>query len=161
MLFRSYRMSNVIAGIGRGQLRVLDQRVAKKRYIYEYYRKALSGLEGIGFMPVREWNKPNFWLSCITRTGRMRPLDVMLALEVENIESRPVWKPMHLQPLLRQYEYYAHKPQFSVSDQLFAQGLCLPSGSSLSEADQQRVIDCVLRRLGEARMTVPGYAAQA
>ena len=94
----NYRMSNVVAGIGRGQLKILDQRVAKKKYIFDYYKKELSHLGGISFMPVNEWDKPNYWLSCITLKGKVKPLELIEALEKENIESRPIWKPMHMQP---------------------------------------------------------------
>ncbi|MFP3648344.1 DegT/DnrJ/EryC1/StrS family aminotransferase, partial [Paraburkholderia sp. SIMBA_054] len=85
----NYRMSNVVAGIGRGQLKVLDERVAKKNYIYNFYKRELSDLEGVGFMPNNEWDKPNYWLSAMTLTGKIRPIDVMEALEKGNIESRP------------------------------------------------------------------------
>src|SRR5690625_5111020 len=95
----NYRMSNICAGIGRGQLKVLDERVAKKKYIFEYYKENLKELEGISFMPINDWNEPNYWLSCITLEGDVKPLDIMEALEKENIESRPIWKPMHLQPI--------------------------------------------------------------
>ena len=94
----NYRMSNVVAGIGRGQLKVLDERVKKKRYIFEYYKRELSELDGVKMMPINEWNEPNCWLSCITLSGKVKPIDIMLKLEEENIESRPIWKPMHLQP---------------------------------------------------------------
>src|SRR5690554_798427 len=94
----NYRMSNVVAGIGRGQLKVLDQRVMKKNYIYEFYKRELSGLDGIEFMPNNDWDEPNYWLSSITLTGKVSPLDIFNALDAENIESRPVWKPMHMQP---------------------------------------------------------------
>lgn len=96
----NYRMSNIAAGIGRGQLKVLDHRVAKKKYIFKYYQKELCGLPGITFMPINDWNEPNYWLSCITLSGAVRPFDVMGTLEQENIESRPIWKPMHMQPFL-------------------------------------------------------------
>ncbi|MGG4033255.1 aminotransferase class I/II-fold pyridoxal phosphate-dependent enzyme [Paenibacillus cisolokensis] len=160
----NYRMSNVLAGIGRGQLQVLGERIAARRAVFERYEAALAHIPGISFMPEAAYGRSTRWLTTLTVNPQITgvtAVELVKALAADNIEARPVWKPMHLQPLLRQYEYYAHEPQFSVSDQLFAQGLCLPSGSSLSEADQQRVIDCVLRRLGEARMTVPGYAAQA
>jgi dTDP-4-amino-4,6-dideoxygalactose transaminase len=81
----NYRMSNIVAGIGRGQLKVLEQRVAKKRYIFEFYKRELGLLEGVEFMPINEWNEPNYWLSCITLSGQVRPLDIMEALEKENI----------------------------------------------------------------------------
>src|SRR5699024_1475236 len=85
----NYRMSNVVAGIGRGQLKVLDQRVEKKKYIYEYYKRELGELDGVGFMPENEWDNPNCWLSCVTLSGHVRPIELMEALEKENIESRP------------------------------------------------------------------------
>lgn len=92
----NYRMSNIIVGIGRGQLKVLDQRVQKKREIFEFYKRELGGLEGVEMMTVNEWNEPNCWLSCITLNGKIRPLDIMEALEAENIESRPIWKTMYM-----------------------------------------------------------------
>ena len=91
----NYRMSNVLAGIGRGQLKVLDQRVAKKKYIYDYYKRELKDLEGLSFMPNNDWNEPNFWLTSIQLTGPVSPKELMLKLEENNIESRPVCKPMH------------------------------------------------------------------
>src|SRR5690606_13553754 len=94
----NYRMSNVVAGIGRGQLKILDKRVEKKNYIFEFYKKELSGLDGVVFMPSNEWDELNYWLSSILLTGNVRPIEIMDALEKENIESRPVWKPMHKQP---------------------------------------------------------------
>src|SRR5690606_3439040 len=131
----NYRMSNVLAGIGRGQLKVLDQRIKKKKYIFEYYKRELGSLDGIEFMPVNEWNNPNFWLSCMTLNGRVRPLDIMEALEKENIESRPVWKPMHLQPFFKKYDYFDQ----GVSEELFANGVCLPSDTKMTDEDLQRV----------------------
>jgi dTDP-4-amino-4,6-dideoxygalactose transaminase len=119
----NYRMSNVIAGIGRGQLKVLDQRLAKKKYIFEFYKRELEGLEGVQMMPINDWNRPNYWLSCITLGGRVRPLDIIEALERENIESRPVWKPMHIQPFYKEYDYIGG----DVSEKLFENGVCLPS----------------------------------
>ena len=101
----NYRMSNVVAGIGRGQLKVLDQRVQKKRYIFNFYKRELGNLEGIEFMPSNQWNEPNYWLSSMTLNGKIRPIDVMEALEKENIESRPIWKPMHMQPFFEKYDF--------------------------------------------------------
>ncbi len=98
----NYRMSNIVAAIGRGQLQVLDERVKKRREIFNYYREALKDVPGIGFMPGPEWFRANRWLTVILITpekfGADRE-DVRLSLEAENIESRPVWKPMHLQPV--------------------------------------------------------------
>ncbi|CAM4467301.1 DegT/DnrJ/EryC1/StrS family aminotransferase [Paenibacillus typhae] len=131
----NYRMSNVVAGIGRGQLKVLDERVAKKRYIFNYYQEKLSGLDGITFMPINEWNEPNCWLSCITLGGVVRPLDIMITLEQNNVESRPIWKPMHMQPFFAEYDYVGG----TVSEQLFENGLCLPSDTKMTDADLERV----------------------
>lgn len=134
-LGHNYRMSNVIAGICRGQLMVLDQRVAMKKYIFDYYVRELGGLEGVSFMPVNDWNGPNFWLSCLTLSGKVRPIDVMLALEKENIESRHVWKPMHMQPFFSGYDFFGT----GVSEFLFEHGLCLPSDTKMSDDDLERV----------------------
>jgi len=131
----NYRMSNVVAGIGRGQLKVLDQRVEKKRAIFAYYKKELEGLEGIEFMPSNDWDAPNYWLSSIILTGNVRPLDIMKALEKENIESRPVWKPMHMQPFFEKYDFVGS----DVSENLFRNGVCLPSDTKMTDEDLERV----------------------
>lgn len=133
----NYRMSNIVAGIGRGQLKVLDQRVNKKRYIYEFYKKELKSLEGIEMMPINEWNSPNYWLSCITLTGKVKPLDIMEALEKENIESRPIWKPMHLQPFFKKYDCVGG----DISEKLFENGVCLPSDTKMTDEDLSRVVE--------------------
>lgn len=130
----NYRMSNVVAGIGRGQLKVLDQRVEKKKYIFEFYKRELGQLEGVDFMPINDWNEPNYWLSVMTLNGSVRPLDVMEALEKENIESRPVWKPMHMQPFFVEYDYVGG----DVSEKLFENGVCLPSDTKMTDEDLER-----------------------
>ncbi|MBD7909413.1 DegT/DnrJ/EryC1/StrS family aminotransferase [Sporosarcina gallistercoris] len=135
----NYRMSNVVAGIGRGQLKVLDQRVEKKRSIFEFYKRELGGLEGIEFMPVKEWDEPNCWLSAMTLTGKVRPTDVMETLEKGNIESRPVWKPMHLQPFFEEYDFIGE----SVSERLFENGICLPSDTKMTDGDLDRVVEII------------------
>lgn len=135
----NYRMSNVVAGIGRGQLKVLDQRVAKKRYIYEYYKRELGCLEGVHMMPMNEWQDSNCWLSCITLSGKVRPLDIMLALEAENIESRPIWKPMHMQPFFEGYDFIGE----GVSQELFENGVCLPSDTKMNDADLERIVGII------------------
>lgn len=135
----NYRMSNVVAGIGRGQLKVLDDRVQKKRGIFNYYKEHLAEIEDISFMPINEWNEPNCWLSCITLSGNIRPNDLMDALEKENIESRPVWKPMHLQPIFEQYDYLGT----DVSERLFENGVCLPSDTKMTEEDLARVVKVI------------------
>ncbi|MFL2119841.1 DegT/DnrJ/EryC1/StrS family aminotransferase [Marinilactibacillus psychrotolerans] len=131
----NYRMSNVVAGIGRGQLKVLDQRVAKKKYIFEFYKRELGTLEGVDFMPINDWNEPNYWLSVMTLKGSVRPLDVMEALEQESIESRPVWKPMHMQPFFAEYGYVGG----DVSEKLFENGVCLPSDTKMTDEDLERI----------------------
>lgn len=150
----NYRMSNIVAGIGRGQLKVLDERIAKKRHIYEYYKKELGKLPGISFMPESDWNKPNCWLSCITinyhserRSGAetfvsksiAAPIDIMEALEKENIESRPIWKPMHLQPFFKKYDYIGG----NVSENLFGNGVCLPSDTKMTDEDLDRICSII------------------
>ncbi len=137
----NYRMSNIVAGIGRGQLKVLDQRVAKKKYIFEYYKQELGDLPNITFMPINDWNEPNYWLSCIQLTGKVRPLDVIDALEKENIESRPLWKPIHLQPFYANCDYIGQ----GVSDTLFENGLCLPSDTKMTDDDLARVVKTIRR----------------
>ncbi|WP_413305706.1 aminotransferase class I/II-fold pyridoxal phosphate-dependent enzyme [Bacillus sp. 1P10SD] len=135
----NYRMSNVVAGIGRGQLKVLDQRVAKKKSIYEFYKRELAELEGIEFMPINEWNEPNYWLSSLTSNGKVRPLDIMEVLEKENIESRPLWKPMHKQPFFENYDFIGTE----VSEKLFENGVCLPSDTKMTDGDLERVIKII------------------
>jgi len=131
----NYRMSNISAGIGRGQLKILDQRVAKKKSIFEFYQSELGEVAGLQFMPVNHWNEPNFWLSCITLDGSIKPLALMDALEEENIESRPIWKPMHLQPFFNWCDYIGG----TVSENLFKSGVCLPSDTKMTDADQERI----------------------
>ena len=132
----NYRMSNIVAGIGRGQLKVLDQRVAKKKYISEFYKRELWAIQGISFMPDNVWNKPNYWLSCITLNDtKVRPLDIMEALEAENIESRPIWKPMHMQPFFDKYDYIGT----DVGRKLFENGVCLPSDTKMTDEDLYRI----------------------
>lgn len=135
----NYRMSNIVAGIGRGQLKILEQRVAKKKYIFDFYKKELSNLEGIKFMPINDWNKPNYWLSCITLNGKVRPIEVIEALEKDNIEARPIWKPMHLQPFFEIYDYIGG----TVSEKLFENGVCLPSDTKMTDNSLKRIIEII------------------
>ena len=134
----NYRLSNVLAGIGRGQLEVLSQRVQRKREIFDAYRRLLGDLPGIAFMPEAPWGHSTRWLTVITvdpvRFGATAE-EIRLALEAENIESRPLWKPMHLQPVFRDCEVVGG----SVAENLFRDGLCLPSGTAMSEDDLARV----------------------
>ncbi len=131
----NYRMSNVIAGIGRGQLKILRQRIEKKKYIFEFYKENFKGIEQIEMMPVNDWNEPNYWLTCITLNGKAKPVEIMNALEAENIESRPVWKPMHLQPFFKGYDFIGG----GVSEKIFNTGICLPSGTQMTEDDLKRI----------------------
>lgn len=131
----NYRMSNIVAGIGRGQLKVLDQRVKRKKEIFEFYSRELGELDGVEMMPINVWNEPNYWLSCVTLSGKVRPIEVMQALDAENIETRPLWKPMHLQPFFAGCGFFGER----VSDRLFENGVCLPSDTKMSDADLERV----------------------
>jgi len=135
----NYRMSNVVAGIGRGQLRVIDQRVEKKKEIFEFYKKELAGLKDIEMMPVNKWNEPNYWLSCMMLGGKVRPLDIMEALEKENIESRPIWKPMHMQPFFAKYDFIGD----DVSERIFENGVCLPSDTKMIDEDLDRIVTII------------------
>lgn len=135
----NYRMSNIVAGIGRGQLKVLDRRVEKKKYIFDYYQRSLGHLQGLEFMPVNDWNAPNYWLSSMTLEGPVKSLDVIEALEKENIEARPVWKPMHMQPFFEGYDYIGGK----VSEDLFEKGVCLPSDTKMTDQDLERICSVI------------------
>ncbi len=139
----NYRLSNISAGIGRGQLQVLDQRVAQRRQNFDFYKKELSVLEGITFQPEIKENFSNRWLTTIlvnpTKTKGVTNDDIRLALEAQNIESRPVWKPMHQQPIFKTAPAYNN----GVSDSLFSQGLCLPSGSSLGNSELKIISDLI------------------
>ncbi|MEH2944990.1 aminotransferase class I/II-fold pyridoxal phosphate-dependent enzyme [Lachnospiraceae bacterium KK002] len=157
----NYRMSNIVAGIGRGQLKVLDQRVEKKRYIYEYYRKHLGDLSGIHFMPMMEDTRSNCWLTSVQLDAdcKVRPLDIMLALEEDDVESRPIWKPMHLQPVFTDCDFVSTVEGLhivdgetgadnSISGQIFEYGVCMPSDSKMTDDDLERVCNAV-RKLWE------------
>jgi dTDP-4-amino-4,6-dideoxygalactose transaminase len=147
----NYRLSNILAGIGRGQLKVLQERVNQKKNIYETYKKALTDIEGIEMMPVADFGKPNYWLSVMTlkEDSEIKPLDIMLALEEENIEARPVWKPMHLQPFYKKYEFYSIKEEgTSIAEDLFNRGLCLPSDTKMSMEDLDRVTAIIKSVMG-------------
>jgi dTDP-4-amino-4,6-dideoxygalactose transaminase len=138
----NYRLSNVLAGIGRGQLQVLGERVEARRRIFDRYVAALQDLPGVAFMPEAALGRSNRWLTCLTIDPAKAGVDreaVRKALEAENIEARPVWKPLHLQPVFAGCEIVGG----AVAERLFDQGLCLPSGSAMTEDDQQRVVGIV------------------
>lgn len=134
----NYRMSNIVAGIGRGQMEVLDEHIQNRRSNFEFYKRALATIKEITFLEEPDGYFSNRWLSCILvepRDGITRET-IRLALEEQNIESRPLWKPMHLQPIFESSPYYGEK----VSEKFFNDGLCLPSGSNLSADDLERVV---------------------
>jgi pyridoxal phosphate-dependent aminotransferase EpsN len=139
----NYRMSNILAAIGRGQLRVLDKRVAAKRQIFNYYRNRLSDVPGIEFMPEAPYGVSNRWLTVILITPEKFGADretIRMALEAENIESRPIWKPMHLQPVFAGCECIGGE----VAEDLFTRGLCLPSGTAMTKEDLNRVTKVII-----------------
>lgn len=139
----NYRMSNILAGVGRGQLRVLDERIASRRAVFARYRDGLAGIDGIHWMPEPDWSFSTRWLTTCTIDAQAFGMEARVLsekLQNQGIESRPVWKPMHLQPLLEGAEYFPHG-NTSVSDELFATGLCLPSGSNLTDREIERVIE--------------------
>jgi dTDP-4-amino-4,6-dideoxygalactose transaminase len=143
----NYRLSNLLAAVGRAQLEVLPQRIEARRRINRRYRELLAGTPGISFMPEAGYGESNWWLTCILVDPAAAGTDresIRLALEAEDIESRPLWKPMHLQPV------YLDAPVYGgdVSAKLFEQGLCLPSGSALTAGDQRRVVDTLLATRG-------------
>lgn len=140
----NYRMSNICAGIGRGQMFVLDEHVARRREIHDLYVKLLNGVKGVKVMCQPEGGdfNSNYWLTCITvepeEAGFTRE-DVRLALDADNIESRPLWKPMHLQPVFKNAPFYGN----GTSERLFEIGLCLPSGPTLTDEDVERVVKVI------------------
>jgi len=146
----NYRMSNIVAGIGRGQLEVLDERVKMRRANFKRYEEAFSSIDGISFQPELKDTYSNRWLTALTidpdKAGVTRT-EIIEKLEESNIEARPVWKPMHLQPLFEQYAYYPHEEGKSISDALFENGLCLPSGSNMTEEQQEKVIGIIKEML--------------
>lgn len=142
----NYRMSNICAGIGRGQLKVLDKRIEKKTEIYNKYKNELEKAKEIKMQPIPKNTKPNHWLSVMTidKDSKVKPLNIMETLEKENIDSRPVWKPMHLQPVFKEYDFITAKNDgTSVSEDLFNRGVCLPSDTKMTEKEQERVIDII------------------
>lgn len=146
----NYRMSNIVAGIGRAQLEVLDERLKARRAIFDRYVQALRDIEGIQFMPELEGTMSNRWLTTLTIDQQalgVTPMDIINALAEENIEARPVWKPLHLQPVFNGVTYYPHEEGWSVSDELFANGICLPSGSSMTIEEQDRVIEIFMKTI--------------
>lgn len=141
----NYRMSNVLAGIGRGQMQVLPERISQRRANFDFYTHLLGDVSGISFLPEPQGFFSNRWLTTILidpkKTGGITREDIRLALEEQNIESRPLWKPMHLQPVFEHHPYFGS----TVAEKLFDNGLCLPSGSNLTNEDRQRVAKVLLK----------------
>lgn len=152
----NYRLSNLLAGVGRSQLEVLDERVIARRNIFDRYKRELGDLPGLQFMPELENTRSNRWLTTITLDLQESGISVHYLLEAfgkAKIEARHVWKPLHLQPLFKANTYYSHEEGINVSEQLFETGICLPSGSSMSEDEQSRVINCIQSVYAEASIT--------
>jgi len=142
----NYRMSNLLAAVGRGQLAVLDEKVKSKQEIFSRYKLALGDIEGLEFMPLASYGISNCWLTTLIINQDIAGFNrdsVIAALEKENIESRPIWKPMHLQPLYKEFDYYL-SDEGDISQMLFNNGICLPSGTILSIDDQEKIIDIIL-----------------
>ncbi|BAZ12828.1 DegT/DnrJ/EryC1/StrS aminotransferase [Calothrix sp. NIES-4071] len=138
----NYRLSNVLAGIGRGQLQVLSERVAARRHNFEVYQQALDNLPGVEFMPEADFGTCTRWLTCLTVDPEAFGADreqIRLTLATQQIEARPVWKPLHLQPVFAECECFGG----AVASDLFARGLCLPSGSNLTHEELERVIEAI------------------
>lgn len=148
----NYRLSNILAGIGRGQLEVLDQRISERRRIFKKYQHELGKFLGINFMPELKHTFSNRWLTALTIDRCVTGVsiqDLLASLENENIEARRIWKPLHLQPLFKGCKYYSHDKEEYVAEQLFHTGICLPSGSNMSPEDQMRVIECLRKSLSQ------------
>lgn len=138
----NYRMSNICAGIGRGQLKVLNERIHKKTDIYNRYKEGLKEITEISIQPIPKNTVPNHWLSSIVLDTRskVKPIEIIEALEKENIESRPVWKPMHLEPVFKDYDFIQVEEE-SIAKKLFENGVCLPSDTKMTNEEQDVVIN--------------------
>lgn len=142
----NYRMSNIVAGIGRGQLQALDEHIRLKRKIFFTYKEAFKDIDDIEMNPIPENCTPNYWLSCITlkENSKVKPLDILLALEKVNIEARPIWKPMHLQPVFERCDFIKTiEGDASISEDIFNRGLCLPSDIKNSNEETMNIIDII------------------
>ena len=147
----NYRMSNLLAALGRGQLKVLDQRVKARRKIAKRYYNAISKINGIKFMPEAKYGRSTRWLTTLTIDSNITGINrmqIIHELEKNNIEARPVWKPMHMQPLYNGFEYI-NKNKNDISKKIFECGLCLPSGSNLDKIDQDRIIEIIIDNLSK------------
>ncbi|WP_042271150.1 DegT/DnrJ/EryC1/StrS family aminotransferase [[Clostridium] dakarense] len=141
----NYRISNVLAGIGIGQMKVLEERIKRKKKIYKTYEEEFKDIKDLQMMPIFDFGEPNYWLSAMTikNDSKIKPIDLILALEDENIESRPVWKPMNSQPFYECYKFFSKEESFSVADDIFNRGVCLPSDTNMSDDDINKVVKIV------------------
>ncbi|MGI2327648.1 aminotransferase class I/II-fold pyridoxal phosphate-dependent enzyme [Planococcus sp. YIM B11945] len=147
----NYRLSNILAGVGRAQLEVLSERVSARRSVFNRYVKELGEIDGFNFMPELEDTYGNRWLTTLTLDPskvKISPYELIEELSKENIEARPVWKPLHMQPLFKGCKFYAHDEKDIVSERLFEQGLCLPSGSNMTQEQQEKVISKIKQVIG-------------
>ena len=144
----NYRMSNICAALGRAQLEGLPNKISRRHEIYDLYKKSFANLP-IKMMPIFADGEPNYWFSVITidKNSGVTPVNILECLEKHNIESRPVWQPMHMQPVFKECRFFANpisdNTEECVSESIFANGLCLPSGNAMTLEEQQRVIDVV------------------
>lgn len=147
----NYRMSNIVAGIGRAQLEVLNERIAKKKEIFNSYQEQFKDMDEIEMMPICNYGKPNYWLSVMTvlPVTTVTPIDIIEALEKENIESRHVWKPMHMQPLYKDAKFYSSLEDGSVSQDLFERGVCLPSDTKMTDEELKLVAKTIRKVFGK------------
>ena len=139
----NYRMSNLLAAVGRPQLEEIDARVEKRRKIFDRYQKGLGSIPGVDFMPEPSFGRASRWLTVMTldpQITRLKPMDVIDELSKNNIEARPVWKPMHLQPVFEMHSFFSCGVEINNAKSFFETGLCLPSGSSLNESDIEQII---------------------
>ena len=145
----NYRMSNICAGIGRGQLKVLNDRIEKKTKIYETYKQAFKEIPEIKMQSYLPNSKPNHWLSSIilSDNSKIKPLDILLELEKNEIESRPIWKPMHLQPVFKNCDFITAQVGKSAAQDIFERGLCLPSDTKMTKEEQEKIIGIIKKML--------------
>ena len=154
----NYRMSNISAGIGRGQLEVLDQRVEERRNNFNEYRKKLKNIDEITFMPELKNSYSNRWLTTLIideEQSKVSQLEIIDQLSKNNIEARPIWKPMHLQPLFKNAKYFMHDTKLDFSKKLFENGICLPSGSNLTQNEIDKVVNSIKKIFSVNSQTNP------
>ncbi|MGE7876619.1 DegT/DnrJ/EryC1/StrS family aminotransferase [Peribacillus muralis] len=152
----NYRLSNILAGVARAQLEVLDDRIKARRCVFNRYKKSLEPIPGITFMPELKDTMGNRWLTALLIDEKITgtsPIEIIDALEAENIESRPIWKPLHLQPVFKESGMFTETDEECVSSSIFEQGLCLPSGSAMTVTDQERVVAIVKKIAAPSKIT--------